>query len=132
MNVAVITARDIAAYLAKSPRKKQHKSKKIDSPEKAADTYVRDFSALNIHDVMRDKKGVKINIEWIIKELVKIYATTEKDATKVQILDRLQDFIVLGAIQDAEMIKAVRTAAGQVQSGKKKTEDPFLKIAKGA
>lgn len=99
--------------------------------EDIAKWFMDNFTPGKLMEILKDSRKEPINLEWYVKKLLKLYDHKETSATvKLQILDRFRDLILLGAIQDPELVASMRGKA-PVQEA-----DPFmgkkLKVRRGA
>lgn len=128
------TSFDLASFLAQHPRKRMARTKKVGINSEAEDIakwFMDNFTPGKLMEILKDSRKEPINLEWYVKKLLKLYDHKETSATvKLQILDRFRDLILLGAIQDPELVASMRGKA-PVQEA-----DPFmgkkLKVRRGA
>lgn len=134
-----ITPEQIALFLAQRPvkRRKGKKPPKPESPpEEIAEDFMLNYSSSRLLEVLVDSKGKKIDIGWIIRRYLDILDREEtKPAEETAVLDRLQRFLVIGAIQDPKLAERVERKTGLPPKGPgaKEHSDPFrgLKIKTG-
>lgn len=136
----LITERDVAVFLANKPRTRRKKAQSArptaQSPHKEiTDEFLRNFSAKKLLEVLVDSKKKPIDVEWIIGKLLKLYDSAQKTADKIKILEKFQEFMLLGAIQSPELLESMTR---KLADAPKQMKDPFmghktntLKIAKG-
>lgn len=127
----VITPEAIALYQAEHPIKR-HKNKKratpTSSPEDIAEDFMLNYSSARLLEVLVDSRGKKIDIGWIIRRYLDILGREDiKPAEETAILDRLQSFLVLGAIQDPKLAERIERKTGLRGKGPvaKEHSDPF-------
>lgn len=119
-----ITAQDLAQFLGSDTSKKKTKA--------STEVFLKQFSSGSLGAILKDKAR-KIDLAWYVKELLRLLRDPEcPHATQLVILDRLQDMIVLGAVQDPTLLKELK---GDIKNAAKRIPDPFagdtpLKMAK--
>jgi len=121
-----ITNEHVAAYLAENPGKaKPHKNRNLEPREE----FLTQYSAEKLHEALAHK-GKPVDLSWVIKRFLDMYFHEDTQVReRIQILDRLMEFIRLGAIQDPALISRINGAAPAGKGGK--VSDPFtLKVAK--
>lgn len=133
-----ITPEQIALYLADHPvkRRKGKKVKPESPPEEIAEEFLVNYTSARLLEVLVDSSGNKIDIGWIVRRYIDILDREDtKPAEETAILDRLQSFLVLGAIQDPKLADRVQRKTGISPKGPvaKEHSDPFkgLKIKTG-
>jgi len=127
--VTKITNEHVAAFLAEKPMGKVRANRaRKDTPVEAAEDLLRQFSADVIQQALVHGKE-KITLSWVIKQHLQMYFDeATKTSEKTVLLDKIMDFIRLGAIQDEALIKRINGEAAQTKS----LPDPFtgkLKIS---
>lgn len=134
--VKKITQDDVALFLATNKRNRR-KKKKGTSLDPAGD-FVAEFTATNLLSILKDKRKSQVDLGWIVKKLLTLLDSEEaKVSEKIQILDRLKELIVLGAIQDKELAERISTGVSAASGLSDQDRDPFhngklLKIKRGA
>jgi hypothetical protein len=117
----VTTDHSVAAYLAGTSLPKKHGSKKDKTSQDKALTLLREFTAGNLYDILVDPKGNRIDLKWLVQRLVEI-TFTGKASERLMALDRLKEFVLLGAIQEKDLADAM-TRGGKAPS--ENQFDPF-------
>lgn len=125
-SIKPISEYDVATFLAGKKRSQKKISKRSKAKE-VAHSFVEQFHIQNLMDVLVYKK-TPITLGWIVKEWLCIYDSPKTpSATQMAILDRLKELVLIGAVQDPELleeIKRLQTHQGSGK-GKPKTADPF-------
>jgi hypothetical protein len=136
--IATVTPASIALHLSEKPMKKGHGNvKRVTSdanPEEIVQEFIRNFSSYRLLEALVDYSGDPIDVEWIISRLLDIFDHPETKASeRISILDRFQEYLVLGAIQDPKLAERIqRTGVKLSKPGAKSQTNPFaLKIAGG-
>lgn len=120
--VKVISDAEVALFLGRKPRKGRKKYGK----EESAQFLLEQFTAENIVSALKDKRGKKIDLVWIVRKLLDIYASEDtKSSDRLGVLDRLKELILLGAIQDKELVVEVNSVVKGDERGGETTDDPF-------
>lgn len=121
MKVKAVTEQQISQYLGRCPRKPlQVNAAKPKTTEQCADRFLRQFTASSIYSTLEEEE---ISLRWVIQQLVDLYNSDDaKVSEKVMILDRIREFVHLGAIQDKGFLRSLDNA-----STTKKLSDPFIK-----
>lgn len=118
----------LVRYFALNPAKRK--------PVTPADRFLEQFRAENLEKALRRSSRQPISLAWIIKELLGIYAASEDESLRIQILEKFRDMIALGASQQEELGRVL--SAEKARAGKS-GPDPFsgdtmprLKVKRGA
>lgn len=125
MKIPALTEKDLAIWLANRKRKKVVKT---DPP---AVQMLHSFSAEKIFAALVDGKS-PITLSWYVKRLMALLDDGDaKVSDRLSILDRLRDLLLVGAIQDPELARALsrRVSTGVPSTGTVvKMSDPFTKL----
>ena len=131
VKLSPITPESIALFLARNPIKR-HKSRKpaksSSPPEEIAEDFMLNWSSARLLDVLKDARGRKIDIKWIVERYLDILDREDiKPAEETAIVDRLQSFLVIGAIQDPKLAEHLQRKLGVSPKGPgaKEHSDPF-------
>lgn len=123
MKSAPITEQTVATWMAS----RQGKVRKTGPSASLAHS----FSAEALKKALWDRGSRKVAIDtgWIVRKLLDLFhSSTASAGDKIKVLERLQDLILLGAIQNTELIEWV----GKGPKTKAGISDPFsgLKVAR--
>lgn len=129
--IVAVTAQDVAAFLAKKPRKRRNALRKVKHTEKLeniTDDFVRNFSARELFAALKDKRGRSINIRWYVEKLLEALKGAGKASEKVLILDRFKELMLIGAIQDRDLAEHLTKTIPELADTKPAEQfDPFLR-----
>jgi len=109
-----ITQETVASYLASRVASKRPVPKGT-----AQGRLLHEFSSASLRRALKDG-GKHIDMAWIVRKLLETLNIAEKASERVLVLDRIKDLMLLGAIQDPEIIQALRDKGIKVQ-----VSDPF-------
>jgi hypothetical protein len=133
--IATVTESDVAIFLARrEPKKKKRKDHKVrskDSVEDISEFFLENFSAANLLNILKVKNGRKedpITMEWIVQQMLGLLNSPDaKVSERLTILDRLRDLLLLGGLQNPDLIAEVvkKTTSGFELTPPKKNKDPF-------
>jgi hypothetical protein len=115
-----ITQEQLAKFLGSYPRDPRKDTPEIN--EDYAERLLYQFSAKSIYDKLLSES---VSISWIIRELVRLYnEECDRVSDKITLLDRLKEYVLLGAIQDPKFIESLdaSTKDGTTLS------DPFVQF----
>jgi hypothetical protein len=124
----VITERDVAIFLAKNPRSRPKKPTQRSKPKEISAALLDEFSPHslleNLKDTRKGKKGRRIDLGWYKDHLLELFEKPDTTASvRLQVLDRLKDLLLLGAIQDEEFAKTVASLEKQAREAPKDPVD---------
>lgn len=137
--IATVTESDVALFLAKRKgvKKRFRKDKKVrstDSADQISEFFLSNFSASNLLSVLKIKRGrveEPITLEWIVREMLKLLDDPlGKVSEKMMILDRLRELLLLGCLQNRDLIDEVIKKTTPGSKSEEEIPDPFLKLRK--
>ena len=122
--IRAITDADVAVFLASKKRKKRKISRQS-KPEEIARSFSEQLHIKNLYEILR-QGTTPINLAWIVnKWLDMLDDRNTNSSVKMSILDRLRELILIGAVQDPELIESITQKTAIPSSKKKKSADPF-------
>ncbi len=123
--VAVVTEQDVATFLARNPRKKRHKLRKVKPAtatlEEMTDEFLRSFSAQALFQALRTREGKPLDIHWYVERLLSIYKEADQAKDRLAVLDRIRGLTLIGAIQDPALQEHLVAKVPELRN----TDDPF-------
>lgn len=101
---------DFASYLAAKRIGPEEKPGKDASARDYARSFLSQLSVSRLYEVLKDpRKKVRITVEWVVDRLLDIfYDSQTTNSERLQVIDRFEDYIRLGAMQDPGFLKSVR------------------------
>lgn len=102
-----VTIQDVSLFLAKNKRKRRgSKPKRVtvrSSDEALAEEMLSNFTLERLYGALSKHK---VTIDWFVSQLMELYhAETTRTSEALMILDRLQELLLMGAIQDTSLAK---------------------------
>jgi hypothetical protein len=119
--IAIIGPQDIAKWVTN--RKRGKKVKKPSTSAEASEHLIEQFRSEKILAALKDAKGKPVDIDWLVKRWVEEAEEAESSKDRREALEKLEQFIVLGAIQDKDLAESIGKI---VKEGKEPITDPFV------
>lgn len=92
--------------------------------------FLQQWTADSLDKALRCK-GKAVNLDWIIKRLIDIAQNAFMVKDQLAAMDRLTEFIKLGAVQDTQLCAHVRSMRDKAQKTvAAQTRDPFEEMAR--
>lgn len=114
VEIKTLSPADVVVYHASRPSRKRRQRKtelsENPAPREIAAFYADQYTVESIHKALQ-WKGKTVDLEWLAKKMLDmLHSSKASFAVKIQVIDRLEKWILLGAIQDTKVFSSIKLA----------------------